>query len=620
MVGHTGSEEVPSWFIVLPDCASAAPIVAALRHRAAQEINYSSMRPWLLGCWAEGSLAVGQAGHVKIAVLGDHAVTASQLTSVANRTTTVADLDLLAASLVGSSHLVASVAGRVRVQGTVTGLRRVFHARVGDTTVAADRADILADVLNAELDEQRLAVHLLDSSALYPLAGEPVWCGVSALATNHYLVLEGSDRQRTVRWWTPPEPVVPMAEGARALREALSAAVEARVRGHDLVSADLGGLDSTSVCCLAARGGAAVVAYTADGRDPMAGDAAWARRTVTALGNVEHHVIPGDRLPLVYHGLQDINDRFDEPCPAAVHLSRWLVIPQLVAARGSRLHLTGFGGDELLAGSPAHLHAMVRNHPKVALHNARGFATQRPWPYRETLRQLLDNRPYRAWLARVGDQLTALPPAPEIPTLDWGAPARLPPWATPNAIEAVRELIRAAACTAEPLAQQRGQHVELEAMRSTSRMVRQLGQVASRLGFALAAPYYDDRVIEAGLAVRPQDRVTPWQYKPLISEAMRGIVPQESLTRQTKDEGSHEVEIGLQEHRGELLALCEDSRLARLGLIHADALHEVCSRPLPSSLQFNALYQTMACEVWLRTLERCDRSKGREKIRDTQTA
>ena len=119
----------------------------------------------------------------------------------------------------------------------------------------------------------------------------------------------------------------------------------------------------------------------------------------------------------------------------------------------------------------------------------------------------------------------------------------------------------------------------------------------------LAAPYYDDRVIEAGLAVRPQEKITPWQYKPLIIEAMRGIVPEQSLTRHTKDEGSHEVEVGLREHRAELLGLCEDSRLARLGLIDADALREVCNRPLPPSLPFNALYQTMACEVWLRTLQ-----------------
>ena len=134
-------------------------------------------------------------------------------------------------------------------------------------------------------------------------------------------------------------------------------------------------------------------------------------------------------------------------------------------------------------------------------------------------------------------------------------------------------------------------------------MTRQLDQMAGRIGIALAAPYYDDRVIEAGLAVRPEDRVTPWRYKPLIVEAMRGIVPDGSLTRQTKANGSGDVEPGLRRHRAELLALWEDSRLGALGLIDAAALREACTRPLPPELQFGVLDQLVACEVWLRSLE-----------------
>jgi asparagine synthase (glutamine-hydrolysing) len=54
-----------------------------------------------------------------------------------------------------------------------------------------------------------------------------------------------------------------MAQGAAALRAALSAAVAAPVRGRQLVSCDLGGLDSTAVCSLAARWQAKMVAFTA---------------------------------------------------------------------------------------------------------------------------------------------------------------------------------------------------------------------------------------------------------------------------------------------------------------------------------------------------------------------
>jgi asparagine synthase (glutamine-hydrolysing) len=594
---------VPSWFVVLPDCESADLAAFAVRAQATQEISHPSGRPWLLGRWPEGMVTIGQAGPTKIIVVGQHAVISEQLAQAADRIRAVADVDRLAGSLVGSSHLVASVGGQVRVQGTVTGVRRVFHAKVGGATVAADRADVLARLLDAALDEQRLAVHLLEPPILYPFAGQPVWRGVALLPTDNYLVLDGDGRHRSVRWWTPPEPVVPMAEGAVALREALLAAVAARTRGRQLVSCDLGGVDSTAVCCLSAHQEAKVVAYTAASPDPLADDVEWASRTVARLGNVEHHVIPADEMPLVYHGLLALEDQLDEPCAVTVDRDRWLVVGRRAVARGSQLHLTGLGGDELLYGSLAHLHGLVRTNPRIALRHLRGFTAKYRWPRGQVLQQLLDSSPYHVWLARVADTLTATRPPIEDPLLDWGFTPRLPPWMTPAAVEGVRELIRAEASTTEPLAAGRGQHRELETMRFVSRITRQVGQMADRIGVTLAAPYYDDRVIEAGLAVRAQERITPWRYKPLIVEAMHGIVPEQSLTRQTKANGTGDEDPGLRRHRSDLLALWEDSRLGRLGLIDADALRELCTRPIPPSLQLGVLYQSVACEVWLRTLE-----------------
>jgi asparagine synthase (glutamine-hydrolysing) len=104
--------------------------------------------------------------------------------------------------------------------------------------------------------------------------------------------------------------------------------------------------------------------------------------------------------------------------------------------------------------------------------------------------------------------------------------------------------------------------------------------------------------------VRPEERITPWRYKPLITEAMRGIVPDDSLGRQTKANGSCDAAPGLRQYRAELLALWEDSRMGRLGLIDAAALRELCTRPLPPELEFGGLDQTVACEAWLRSLER----------------
>lgn len=597
-------DHVPSWFVVLPDCPAAEPIALALRSEATCVARHPSGRVWLLGRWAEDDATIVQCGDTAIAVLGEHLASTAFLSRIAARVHTLADLDGPSSSWAGNFHLIASVAGQIRIQCPISGFRRVFHAKVEGVTVASDRSDVLAGLTEAVLDEARLAVALLEPAAPHPLGGEPMWRGLAAVPAGCYLAIDGAGRHRPVRWWTAPEPVVPMAEGAPALCTALSEAVEVRTRDRDLITTDLGGVDTTSLCCLAARGPAHVAAYTWEPLDPAADDAFWARKTVAALDGVEHHLVPSQCTPFAFSGIGEHDDvATDEPCVITLD-RRWLVIADRAAARGSQIHFTGFGGDQVLAGSPAHLHTMLRCQPRTALRNLRGYIALNRWSYRTVLPQLLDNRSYRAWLRRFGADLTADPVSSLGPYFYWAKSMRLPPWATPAAVEAVRSLIGSVAPTVEPLGHGHGQHQELADLGGLARMTRNLAEFARQRGIRLAAPYFDDRVIEAGLAVRPQERVTPWRFKPLAVAAMRGIVPDETLTRQTKAIGSHEVEVGFRENRTDILALCEDSRLGRLGLIDVATLREACSRPLPTALEFHALYPTLACEIWLRALER----------------
>jgi asparagine synthase (glutamine-hydrolysing) len=607
-VTHPCLDRVPSWFVVLPDCRAAEPVADTLRGQAGRMIPHPSGRPWTVGRWSEGELATGTRGDTAIAVVGEHLLSAEHLTHTAARVRALRDLDEPTRSWPGNFHLIASVAGQVRVQAPVSGFRRVVHAEVDGVAVAADRADVLAALTGAALDEARLAVMLLEPGVPHPVAGEPMWRGLSAVPPGFFLAVDTEGRHRRVRWWTAPDPVVPMAEGAGALRTALSDAVAVRTHDRELVTTDLGGFDTTSLCCLAARGPAQVAAYTWAPLDPGADDAVWARRTVAALGgaghHVEHHVVPAECTPFAFSGIGEQDDvPLDEPCAVSLD-RRWLVIADRAAARGSALHLTGFGGDQVLGGAVAHLHTMVLRQPWTALYNLRGYVALNRWPYPTVLRQLLDRRSYRDWLLRFAADVTAPPSSSLGPSFYWAKPVRLPPWVTPAAVDAVREVIRRAAPSVEPLGHGHGQHQEVADLGTIARMTRNLGVLARQRGLALAAPFFDDRVIEAGLAVRPEERVTPWRFKALAVEAMRGIIPEESLGRQTKAIGAHEVDVGFRENRAEILALCEDSRLGRLGVIDAAALREVCSRPLPTRMEFSALYPTLACEIWLRALER----------------
>ncbi|MDH6514962.1 asparagine synthetase B (glutamine-hydrolyzing) [Streptomyces sp. SAI-135] len=138
---------------------------------------------------------------------------------------------------------------------------------------------------------------------------------------------------RHTRWWTPPEPDRPLAEAAPLIRTALGEAVDARTRQGGVVSCDLsGGLDSTSVCFLADRSPAHVVASTWPGRDPADTDLYWAQQAMGHLPDVEQVVWDADASPLVYEDLLAVDDLLDEPTIGVMDRSRVLHHPWRPAA------------------------------------------------------------------------------------------------------------------------------------------------------------------------------------------------------------------------------------------------------------------------------------------------
>ncbi|TDD88196.1 lasso peptide isopeptide bond-forming cyclase [Actinomadura rubrisoli] len=590
-------------FVVLPDHEAALAVASGLPTPPVRILRHPSGRPWLAGRWTDAEMTEAAAGDARIAIIGTCPIGAGRLAREAGRLRDLAGLDRLVRALPGSFHLVAALNGRTRVQGDAAGLRLVFHARVDGVTVAADRADVLAALTGAALDERQVAARLL-WPVPHPLLHPPLWRGIGAVEPGRHLVVEPDGRTGVRRWWTPPEAVRPLATAAEDIRTALTEAVDARTAHGGVVSCDLsGGLDSTSICFLAARGAAGVVAATWPGRDPADEDLMWARRAAAHLPGVEHAVWPAEDSPLVYEGLLEIDDPLDEPSIGMMDRARVLEhIPRLLA-KGSRLHMTGIGGDHVAWCSEAHYHGLLRRRPLLALRRLRGFRALFDWPLVPTGRALADGRPYRRWLADAAADLRA-PTRPAVTgMLGWDMAPRLFDWVTPEAEAAAREVLRKAARTAEPLAPDRGQHVDLHAIRGCTRIIRQWEQMSARAGLPMASPYLDDRVIEACLAVRPEDRVTPWRYKPVLVAAMRGIVPDECLQRANKAEASMDAADGLREHSGDLMELWDDSRLVRLGLVDGKRLKALAARPDTPALREAILYSTIGCEVWLRTLE-----------------
>ncbi|WP_159080477.1 asparagine synthase-related protein [Nocardia suismassiliense] len=504
----------------------------------------------------------------------------------------------------GSFHSVIELCGDIYVHGSTYGSRGLYRSRVDGIDIASDTVHALQHLVEGALDVSALAAHLLEPIP-HHLAQRPLLAGIEPISPGTGLVITPNGTSRPLEGPTATTPIRGIAEGAQEVRRRLVGAVSARTTGGGTVTSELsGGYDSTSLSFIAARGPAEIKLLTARGRDSANEDIGWALRAARHLPEVEHTILPESELPLTYAGLTDEPTWLNEPSPLIVGRSRMGAIARLASTFGPSVHLTGHGGDHVFSGLPTLYRDLLWRRPFTAWHGLRGFAALGGWRWRDLVYDAVEPTGFRSWWSNNASPAVGMPEKRK-PVLGWSLVPALPGWATEVAARAISEGIRWMAYTAAPLAPERGRHVELETIIEGARTVAVLNKMSLASGGPpLAAPYFDDRVIAAALSVDVRHRVSAWTYKPLLAASVRGIVPDEVLQRQTKDDGSHDVELGLRKHRDELVALWEQSRLGSVGLIDAKKLKQLCANPSSFELEDGTMYTTIACELWLRDLER----------------
>ncbi|MFF0452207.1 asparagine synthase-related protein [Nocardia africana] len=504
----------------------------------------------------------------------------------------------------GSFHSIVEVDGAVHLYGAAYGSRGLYRSRVDGIDVAADTVHALAHLVGAKPDIDVLAAHLLEPIP-HHLAQRPLLAGIEPMAPGTGLVLTPDGSSRPVRGARETAAVRDFEAGAYEVRTRLDAAVRARTAAGGTVTSELsGGYDSTSISFLAARGPAEITLLTARGRDSANEDVQWALLAARHLPHVRHTILADSELPLTYAGLHDGPTWLNEPSPLIVGRSRVGALAGSAAAFAPSVHLTGHGGDHLFTGLPTLYRDLLWRRPLTAWRGLRSFAALGGWRLRDLVSASVEPGGFRSWWEKHSEPVAGVPER-RTPMLGWALVPSIPVWATGAAKHAVGEGISWMAATTEPLAPERGRHVELESVVEGARTVAVLNRMSLAAGGPpLAAPYFDDRVIAAALAVAVAHRVSAWTYKPLLRAAISGIVPDEVLRRQTKDSGSHDVELGLRKHRDELVALWEGSRLGAVGLIDSKRLKQLCADPSSFELEDGTMFSTIACELWLRDLER----------------
>ncbi|MGH3930565.1 MAG: asparagine synthase-related protein, partial [Pseudonocardiaceae bacterium] len=333
-------------------------------------------------------------------------------------------------------------------------------------------------------------------------------------------------------------------------------------------------------------------------------DPVHARRVAAAMPGMRHIELPlpGEVDP--YAALTEMPPT-DEPFEDVSIFARLRWWMRAVRELGAGVHLTGDGGDAVLVAPPAYLADLARHAGSSELwRHAAGWARLRHRPVHRLVgaaRRLArstqastiehyasalehDQTGQRHW-----EDLIGWPPAPACP--QWFSRH-----ARSLAATALREISRELGDDVAP-----GDTASLGALQAHGRAHRLYVELAASHGVALHAPYLDDLVVAACLAVPAAQRTSPWQAKPLLCAAMTGRVPEAALIRTTKGDYSMLAYRGLSRHWRTVADLLTNSRLAGLGLIDEPAIRADIARGAAGlRIPLATLDQVLGAEIWLR--------------------
>ena len=219
------------------------------------------------------------------------------------------------------------------------------------------RSLLALDRFPRRLDDRGMAAFLSLGYVPDPLAA---FAGVAKLPPGHVLTWSAERGVAVQRYWTPvvaETPVVDEASAVERLRELLAAAVGSHLEAEVPLGAFLsGGLDSSTVVALMARGVAIEPHTFSIGFDDVAfNEAPHARRVAAAIGTRHTELVVRPDADRWIEGIVGI---FDEPFADSSALPTYVV--SWLARQHVTVSLSGDGGDELFGGYTRYLDALRR--------------------------------------------------------------------------------------------------------------------------------------------------------------------------------------------------------------------------------------------------------------------
>jgi asparagine synthase (glutamine-hydrolysing) len=385
------------------------------------------------------------------------------------------------------------------------------------------------------------------------------------------------------------------AEYEEHFRHLFRQSVRRRLRSDSPVLAELsGGLDSSSIVCMADDIIANEREHTlpldtisyCDKTEPSGDDWIYLDKIEEKRGRVGIHI---DSSKV---GSSPASLQCSEFCPLPGALGVWQKLGEeradVVRDAGYRAVLSGIGGDEFLGGVPdprALLADLIVQCKFVSLAQqlmAWSLVKRRPW-----IRLL--------WQSSIG----ALPAFLGQYAVK---EARIEPWIRKDFAKRTRLAIRQIDVD---------EHfgLWLPTRRSYIGGVQLMACKLAKFTPPVSAleearyPYLDQNLIEFILSIPAVQLLRPGERRSLMRRSLAGIVPQEILSRSTKQVGARTPILVLEQHRDEIQNIFEAPLTSRLGCLHGDRFLKVISDARAGeTVPLVRVLWTISLEYWLRDL------------------
>ncbi|WP_193199984.1 albusnodin/ikarugamycin family macrolactam cyclase [Nostoc sp. MG11] len=579
------------------------------------EMLWEGSKPfWVCGTWGKQQIITIFEGPVRLAIVGTCLAPYKTLVELFQNAVRNKDYSQLMRSP-GSYNLIVQDETDTYIFVDVAGLKPVFYTKYESSIVYSSLGVPLQQLIKAEVDPCWLANSLSGLTAPNLVQNRSPFRNIQTVPSGHYLQIS-SGQPTCKKYWNAPQEYISFSDAAEQLHEQLLTAVEGRVRLYGNVTSDLsGGFDSTSLALIAAKDlakrGHNLHTITIKGTSSTESeDVKWAKHAASLYPNISSIMIDSHEYPAELSNLESI-PLTDAPDPSVFSLGLINYSMGVVKSKGSKLHMSGEGGDPVLGSHPSYLADLVRRMQvrtfvqhiyglsrvndlsPIALMNSAvklSITSYRQWLLQQA-RKLLTGRSHQPLRSK----------QPLSTVIGWHYTLNPATWYTKSFVDLVVTELQKWAAVATPLDNSPGEHSSIDLIQGTgfTSLIQQ--QLAAIYDVNLEFPYFDSLVIDACLSAKPEERTTPFAYKPLLSKALERDLPKSIFTRTTKGDYTGGEFVGLQQNLPMIKEFFQTSFLADMGLIDIrefrNYIQQLSMGLATGSFHFN---QTLAIELWLR--------------------